>query len=101
MSSGLDPLIHQATRLRLMAMLCHLEKGDWIDFVGLKRALSLSDGNLGAQLTKLEEAKYLRVKKGFEGRRPRTQVQATSRGRSAFDSHCNALRCIIEDNPED
>lgn len=99
MSRELDPLIHQTTRLRLMAVVCHLDEGDWIDFTSLKKELALTDGNLGAQLTKLEEAKYLTIKKGFAGRRPRTQVQATPRGRSAFAAHCEALRQIIDEDP--
>ncbi len=97
MSQELNPVIHQTTRLRLMAVLCHLENGDWIDFSMLKNELTLTDGNLGAQLLKLEESKYLKIKKGFVARRPRTQVQVTTRGRSAFDAHCEALRQIIED----
>lgn len=96
MSHELDPVIHQTTRLRLMAVLCHLAPDDWIDFTVLKKELELSDGNLGAQLSKLEEAKYVKIKKDFVKRRPRTQVQANSRGRSAFDAHCEALRQIIE-----
>ena len=57
MSHEFDPLIHQTTRLRVMAVLCHLDPGDWIDFTKLKKELSLTDGNLGAQITKLEEEK--------------------------------------------
>ncbi|MBW3600819.1 MAG: transcriptional regulator [Planctomycetes bacterium] len=98
MSRELDPVIHQTTRLRLMAVICHLEEGDSIDFTALKKELALTDGNLGAQLTKLEEAKYLKIKKGFVGRRPRTQVQATPRGRAAFAGHCEALRQIIDES---
>lgn len=99
MSHELDPVIHQTTRLRLMAVLCHLAPEDWIDFTKLKKELALTDGNLGAQLIKLEEAKYVKIKKDFFERHPRTRVQATSRGRSAFDSHCEALRKIIENGP--
>ena len=99
MSRGFDTVIHQTTRLRLMAVLCHVDEGDWVDFTALKNELALTDGNLGAQLTKLEGAKYLKIKKGFVGRRPRTQVQATRRGRSAFAAHCEALRQIIDDSP--
>lgn len=98
MSLHLDPLIHQTTRLRLMAVLCQLDSGDWIEFTALKKDLELTDGNLGAQLSKLEEAKYLKVKKSFVGKRPKTQAQATARGRSAFTMHCEALRQIINDN---
>jgi DNA-binding MarR family transcriptional regulator len=100
MKVNLDPLIHQTSRLRLMAVLCHLEKGDWIDFTMLKKELSLTDGNLGAQITKLEEARYLKSKKRFVGRRPKTQVQATSRGRLAFEAHCDALRAIIDEGEQ-
>ncbi len=99
MSHRFDPVIHQPTRLRLMAVVCNLDDSDWIDFTALKKDLVLTDGNLGAQLVKLEAAKYLKVKKGFVGRRPRTQVQATRRGRSAFAAHCEALRQIIDDSP--
>lgn len=99
MTRDLDPVIHQTTRLRLMAVVCHLDKGDWIDFTALKKDLALTDGNLGAQLTKLEDAKYLKVKKDFVGRRPRTQVQATPGGRAAFAAYCEALRQIIDESP--
>lgn len=98
MSRELDPIIHQATRLRLMAVVCHLDEGDSVDFAALKTELALTDGNLGAQLAVLEEAKYLKSKKGFVGRRPRTQVQATARGRAAFAAYCEALRQIIGDS---
>lgn len=98
MSHELDPVIHQTTRLRLMAVLCQLESGDWIDFTKLRGELALTDGNLGAQLGKLEEAAYVKVRKGFAGRRPRTQVHATARGRLAFASHCEALRQIIDNS---
>ncbi len=99
MSSGFDPVIHQTTRLRLMAVLCQLDEGDWVDFAALKKDLALTDGNLGAQITKLEESRYLKTKKGFVGRRPKTRVQATRRGKSAFAAHCEVLREIIDDRP--
>ena len=97
MKPQLDPIIHQTTRLRLMAVLVHLERGDWIDFVTLKTSLELTDGNLGAQLLKLEEAGYVKTKKRFVGRKPKTQAHATAKGRAAFESHRDALRQIIDD----
>ena len=96
MSGSLDPIIHQTTRLRLMAVLCHLDPEDWIDFTALKKDLELTDGNLGSQLVKLEDANYTKIKKGFVGKRPRTQVQATVKGRAAYASHCEQLRQIID-----
>jgi DNA-binding MarR family transcriptional regulator len=93
--NGLDPLIHQTTRLRLMAVLVDAENEDWISFVSLKEVLALSDGNLGAQIQKLEEAGYVKVKKTFVSRRPRTLLRATSRGRAAFNAHREALKDIL------
>ena len=95
----LDPLIHQSTRLMLMSILSHLQPGDWIDFTMLREQLGLTDGNLGAQLAKLEAEKYLKIKKDFVGKRPRTQAQVTARGRAAFESHCAALQQIIDHPP--
>ncbi|MEZ6072211.1 MAG: transcriptional regulator [Pirellulales bacterium] len=95
--SKLDPLIHQETRLRLMAVLVDADDGDWVSFVALKDELKLTDGNLGAQIQKLEDAGYVKVKKTFVARRPRTLLQATSRGRAAFVAHREALKEILGD----
>lgn len=96
--NGLDPLIHQTTRLRLMAVLVDADEGDLISFVALKQELVLTDGNLGAQIQKLEEAGYVKVKKTFVSRRPKTLLRATSRGRAAFNAHREALKDILGDS---
>jgi len=93
---SLDPIIHQPARLRLMAILVVLERDGWADFTGLKKELGLTDGNLGAHLQKLEDAGYVKVKKKFVGRRPKTSLQATARGKAAFAAHREALREILE-----
>ena len=66
----LDPTIHQQVRLRIMSALSTLGEGDEVDFVYLKKLLNLTDGNLGAHLAKLEEAKYIKVQKCFVERKP-------------------------------
>lgn len=93
---SLDPIIHQESRLRLMAILVVLEKNGWADFTSLKKVLGLTDGNLGAHLVKLEEAGYIKVDKKFVGRRPKTSLQATARGKAAFAAHREALKKILE-----
>ena len=93
---SLDPVIHQESRLRLMAILVTLERGGWADFTSLKKELGLTDGNLGAHLQKLEDAGYVKVRKKFVGKRPNTSLQATERGKAAFAAHREALREIIE-----
>lgn len=91
----LDPTIHQQVRLRIMSALSTLGEGDEVDFVYLKKLLNLTDGNLGAHLAKLEEAKYIKVQKCFVARKPRTDVMLTLKGRAAFKEHLAALREIL------
>ena len=91
----LDHVIHQPARLQIMASLVALGAGEQIEFVYLRELLKLTDGNLGAHLAKLEEAKYVRIEKTFIARKPKTFVAATDRGRDAFGEHVRALRDII------
>jgi len=91
----LNPIIHQQVRLRIMSALSALGEGDEVDFTYLKKQLGLTDGNLGAHLAKLEEAKYLTTRKHFVARKPRTDVTLTLRGRAAFQEHLAALREIL------
>ena len=90
-----DEIIHQPTRLRLMAALVTLEPREKVDFAYLRDVLKLSDGNLGAPLLQLEEARYIKVEKTFVGRKPRTFVSATHKGRGVFEEHVAALENII------
>jgi DNA-binding MarR family transcriptional regulator len=91
----LDNIIHQPARLQIMSSLVALDSGEELDFVYLRKLLDLTDGNLGAHLTKLEEAGYVKVKKTFVARKPRTFIIATGKGRDAFEEHINALKQII------
>jgi DNA-binding MarR family transcriptional regulator len=91
----IDPVIHQPVRLRIMAALDTLGPKDQLDFRYLKDLLAVTDGNLGSHLQRLEEAGYIEVHKTFVGRRPRTFVSATSRGRYALQEHVQALHEIL------
>ena len=91
-SRRLDDSVHQRTRLGILAVLCEAGQGD---FVYLRDTLELTDGNLSRNLTRLEEAGYVRVEKVLEGRRPRTWVSLTRAGRAALDVEIAALREII------
>ena len=93
--SHLDNIIHQPVRLRIMSSLAALDPGEQVDFVHLRKILDLTDGNLGAHLTKLENAGYVKVEKTFIARKPRTFINATGKGRDAFDEHTAALKQII------
>ncbi|MCS1410145.1 MAG: hypothetical protein M2R45_03334 [Verrucomicrobia subdivision 3 bacterium] len=67
-----------------------------VDFPSLAKVLKLTDGTLGAHPAKLEQAGYIDIKKTFVNRKPKTYVQATMRGHTAFDDHVVALRQILD-----
>ena len=89
----LDDLIHQRVRLGILAVLQEVERAD---FVTLADLLGLTAGNLSRNLTVLEEHGYVVIQKTFEGRRPRTWVQATSSGEAALDQEVRALRGLLD-----
>lgn len=91
-----DETIHQSVRLRIMATLRPL--GEAIEFPRLRALLGITDGNLGAHLATLEQAGYVSVEKDFNGRRPRTRVQMTRSGRTAFAQHVAYLRALIDED---
>jgi len=93
--ADLDPVIHQPIRLRIMACLVALRPKEQVDFTHVKKLLDVTDGNLGAHIIKLEEAGYIIADKTFVGRKPKTFLSATNRGKSAFEEHVRALEEII------
>ena len=93
--SELNPLIHQPTRLRIMAALMSLDKGDKAGFTFLRDLLELTDGNLSVHLQRLEDAEYVTIEKMFVRRRPKTWIWATPAGRAAFSAHLDALEAIV------
>jgi len=92
----LNNVIHQPARLRIMSSLVTLDPGEQIDFTYLRNLLKLTDGNLGAHLTKLEDAGYINIEKTFVARKPRTFISATGKGRDAFETHVAALEQILK-----
>jgi DNA-binding MarR family transcriptional regulator len=87
-----DDLIHAPTRLSIIGLLAATE---WADFKYLRDSLSLSDSALSKQLTTLEEAGYVDIRKSFVGKRPRTSVRLSPPGRQAFAGHVAALQEIV------
>jgi DNA-binding MarR family transcriptional regulator len=90
-----NELIHQATRLRIMATLHALRGATRLEFTELRKLLDITDGNLGTHLTALEKAGYIEVEKSFVGKKPRTRLSLTRTGRRAFEEHVQYLRGII------
>jgi DNA-binding MarR family transcriptional regulator len=91
----LDPLIHVPTRLKIVATLAALNKGDSLSFTRLQNLIGLTPGNLIIHLRRLEEAGYLTSEKTKNGSAPQTTVALTRQGRKALDSYTNALRDLL------
>lgn len=91
-----DEIIHQSTRLRIMAVLNTLERREALEFTQLKAMIETTDGNLGAHLDTLARAGYVDIEKLFVGRRPQTRIKATTIGRRAFRGHIAFLSKIID-----
>jgi DNA-binding MarR family transcriptional regulator len=91
-SQRLDDTVHQRVRLGILAL---LEEARRADFGYVRDTLELSDGNLSRHIQVLEEAGLVAVDKRFEGRRTRTWLSATKRGRAALAAELSALRDLI------
>jgi DNA-binding MarR family transcriptional regulator len=93
-AESLDRLIHERIRLGIVSALA---AGDGMSFADLKQVLQTTDGNLSVHARKLEDAGYIRVTKGFEDRRPRTQYRLTAKGRRAFEEYVDQMETIISE----
>ena len=81
------------TNLRL-AVLSALLTGEK-NFRELKNITEATDGNLGAQLKKLEEAGYITVSKAFVNRKPQTSCVLTAFGRQQFKEYVEMLERLL------
>jgi DNA-binding HxlR family transcriptional regulator len=89
----LDKIIHEKWRLAIMALLA--SRRSW-SFQELKAELKMSDGNLITHMRTLHKQGLVSVTKEFRGR-PQTTYALTSKGRSAFREHINALEEIVKE----
>lgn len=85
----LNPLLHSQLRLGVMSILMTVDEAD---FVYLKEKTESTAGNLSVQIDKLSTAGYIKVEKGFAGKKPRTVCHITNQGRLAFEEYVNALK---------
>ena len=89
----LDSLLQHRSRLGACVLLSTV---DVLSFSRLKELLSETDGNLGAQLRKLEEAGYISVDKRFEKRKPVSWYALTPAGRRALKQHLAGMEALIK-----
>ena len=87
----LSETLHQPVRFSIAAALAATES---MDFGTLRDQIQVSDSVLSKQVTILEQAEIVSVKKGFVGKRPRTWLSLSDTGRAAWDAHLATLREI-------
>jgi DNA-binding MarR family transcriptional regulator len=88
----LDPVVHGKLRLALLSLLVGVEEAD---FTWLRDKTGSTDGNLGAQMLKLEEAGYVAMQKRFAGRKPQTLYRMTPTGRKALANYVTSLKRLL------
>jgi DNA-binding PadR family transcriptional regulator len=88
----LNPVVHGRLRLALLSLLSGVEEAE---FTWLRAKTASTDGNLGAQLLKLEEAGYVTVEKKFVVRKPQTLYRITETGRQALSEYVRALKQLL------
>lgn len=94
----LDKLIHERVRLGIVSALA---VNDWLRFNDLKALLKTTDGNLSVHARKLEDAGYIRCRKYFEDRMPRTEYGLTLEGRVALDNYLDQMENLIHQTRND
>jgi DNA-binding HxlR family transcriptional regulator len=88
----LDPVVHGKLRLAVLSLLVGVQEAD---FTWLRDKTGSTDGNLGAQMLKLEEAGYVAMQKRFAGRKPQTLYRMTPAGRKALAKYVTALKHLL------
>ncbi|ULQ51111.1 winged helix-turn-helix domain-containing protein [Flavihumibacter fluvii] len=88
----LNRIFDSRIRLGIMSALMVNES---VNFNDLKELISVTDGNLASHLKTLEENNYVKVSKGFIGRKTNTTYSVTKNGEKAFKLHLEALEKMI------
>ncbi|RYF87221.1 MAG: transcriptional regulator [Chitinophagaceae bacterium] len=91
--SGLNKIFDNRIRLGVMSIVM---VNDEISFNDLKGLLEVTDGNLATHLQTLEENGFLKVHKGFVGRKTNTTYSITKAGEKAFKDHLEGLEKMIK-----
>lgn len=89
---GLDPVIHPPARLRIVSLLAAAEAAE---FGFVRDQVEVSDSVLSKHAAALEAAGYVEIRKGYVGKRPRTWLKLSEKGRQAYLAHITALQAIV------
>ncbi|MEP7230731.1 MAG: transcriptional regulator [Ginsengibacter sp.] len=90
---NLNKIFDSRVRLGIMSTLM---VNDEINFNDLKQLIDVTDGNLASHMKSLEDSSYVKVNKGFIGRKTNTTYAVTKAGQKAFQQHVAALEQMIK-----
>ena len=90
---NLNKTFESRVRLGIMSTLM---VNDEINFNDLKQLMEVTDGNLASHMVNLEENGFIKVHKGFIGRKTNTTYSITRAGEKAFRDHIEALENMIK-----
>ncbi len=90
---NLNKVFESRVRLGIMSTLM---VNDAINFNDLKELMDVTDGNLASHIKSLEDSGYIKVNKGFIGRKTNTTYAVTKTGEKAFQQHLSALEKMIK-----
>lgn len=88
----LDPLLHQPTRLEVMA---YLYRNRQAAFTAIRDALGVTAGNLQSHGQKLQAAGYVEIHRVFAGVFE-VRWSITPKGQEAFEAYVAQLRSLVK-----
>jgi DNA-binding MarR family transcriptional regulator len=86
--TGVDEAFATTTRLKVAAFLAGCAEAE---FGVVAQSCDIAASALSKAAIALEEAGYVRIRKGHVGRRPRTWLSLTTVGLGSFEAHLAAL----------
>src|SRR5688572_23674703 len=89
----LNKIFDSRIRLGVMSILVVNEE---VSFNDLKKMMDVTDGNLASHMVNLEENGFIKVHKGFIGRKTNTTYSITRPGEKAFNEHITVLENMIK-----
>ena len=91
-TGALSDVVHHRHRLGILTI---ASEAGQVEFGYLRQALDLTAGNLNRHLAVLEDAGLVAIVKGYAGRRPKTWVRITRRGRKALAGEMAVLEGLV------
>lgn len=88
----IDKTVHEPARLMILSILYVIDRAD---FVFLHKQSGLTRGNFSTHMSRLEEEKYVEVKKEFVDKKPTTIYSITAAGRTALETYREQMTKIL------